>query len=497
MTFERIACFGLFLFLSFGSRPTLADRCIIDGPQYRLQPSSTEGRMHIHGAQSCTRAVRLNKAAFHSINLTSPAQPDRTALLGSGFATPPMPGFRFQSEHSSAGVSGPVRQVNETSLVRIASNRPPTRNDSVEQAAFQRDHRMLQMNKSRFEDWSARWEQGMIAEQPSRYCTTAMGEEIGWLLGPIFDGYYYGYQATHDAKWIDLLIMCADAWIKRAVREPDGYLGWPKFGAAGTDVDHLNDFFADSMLGEAMALRPITQMASKIIGTPTLAERYNARAAAYIKLSEQIFDKWNSRGAWREINANEMISIYLPFGLDRTRSAWTAEYEERYDVTLGFSHQDNKANLVARWILALLDCTQKGVYRDRAEKWFRTMKSRIAPKHDGTYRIWNYWEPAGRWTTIQTAWLNIGSEFHPNGGYYDIDVEAIVAAYEHGLVFSRDDINQLVATALANKRYWTALVPYDDTIQQHFEQALDPSSWSGHSKAPWYLTLALRNGLQQ
>ena len=201
----------------------------------------------------------------------------------------------------------------------------------------------------------------MIAEQPIHYCTTAMGEEIGWLLSPILDGYYYGYLLTSDTKWIDLLINCADAWIARATKEPDGYPGWPKFGAAGTDVDHLNDFFADSMLGEAMALRPITLMAGTIARTPAPLRNTARRPMTTSDLSEQIFDKWNTRGGWRETTANEMISIYLPFGLDRTHATWTAGYEERYDFTVGFSHQDNKANLVARWLLALFDCTQKSL----------------------------------------------------------------------------------------------------------------------------------------
>ena len=125
------------------------------------------------------------------------------------------------------------------------------------------------------------------------------------------------------------------------------------------------------------------------------------------------------------------------------------------------------------------------------------MKSRMKLKGDGTYQIWNYWEPAGRWdynsNGLPKHWIGV----HRKGGYYDIDVEAIVAAYEHGLIFKTDDINHLIATALAAKRYWTAFVPYDDTIQRHFEETLDPSSWAGHSKAPWYLTLELRNGLLQ
>lgn len=46
-----------------------------------------------------------------------------------------------------------------------------------------------------------------------------------------------------------------------------------------------------------------------------------------------------------------------------------------------------------------------------------------------------------------------------NAGYYDVDVEATVTAHEHRVIFSTDDIEYLIAIALAEKRYWTALVP--------------------------------------
>ena len=59
-----------------------------------------------------------------------------------------------------------------------------------------------------------------------------MGEEIGWLVSPFLNGYYYGYMATGDREWVDRLIDWADSVIKRGVKEPDGYIGWPKGGAA-------------------------------------------------------------------------------------------------------------------------------------------------------------------------------------------------------------------------------------------------------------------------
>jgi len=60
------------------------------------------------------------------------------------------------------------------------------------------------------------------------------------------------------------------------------------------------------------------------------------------------------------------------------------------------------------------------------------------------------------------------------------------------LVFSREDIERLVATALAEKRYWDALVPYSAEIQKKFEQSTKPESWGGLSAAPCYLMLQAR-----
>ncbi len=83
-----------------------------------------------------------------------------------------------------------------------------------------------------------------------------MGEELGWLVSPFLDGFYYAYLATHDIHWVERLIDWADSTIKRGVKEPDGFTGWPKVS------DQTEGFDFDSMLGEAMILRPIVLMAS-------------------------------------------------------------------------------------------------------------------------------------------------------------------------------------------------------------------------------------------
>src|SRR5262249_20224864 len=159
-------------------------------------------------------------------------------------------------------------------------------------------------------------------------------------------------------KWIDLLVDWADCWIRRAVKEPDGYLGWPKFDAAGASIDNLDRFYADSLLGEAMALMPIVLMSSEILRNAALKDKYGAKALGYIEVSEQVFKKWDSRGSWRLTEDGGIITVVLPFGIDKKTGTWTDGYDKRYEARTGFSHQNNKANLVASWLLAMFEATR-------------------------------------------------------------------------------------------------------------------------------------------
>jgi hypothetical protein len=354
------------------------------------------------------------------------------------------------------------------------------------------EYRIQRMAPEKYTEWQSRWERYITKVVRNRYCNTEMGEEIGWYLYPILAGFHYGYMATQDVKWIELLVDWADCWIRRGVREPDGYLGWPKFDAAGANIDNLDRFYADSLLGEAMALIPIVLMSSEVLRNQDLKEKYGAKALGYIEVSEQVFKKWDSRGIWRQTDDGGIISVVLPFGIDKKTGGWTDGYDNRYDRRIGFAHQNNKANLVASWLLAMSEATGKSEYRERADKWFRLMKSRMQLTDNGLYQIWNYWEPAGPWdytSGLPKHWIGV----HRNPAYYEIDVEAMVLAHEHGVVFTKDDISRLVATSVAEKRSWPALVPYDPAIQKRFEDSHKPDSWDGLALTPWYLALQGRS----
>jgi hypothetical protein len=358
-------------------------------------------------------------------------------------------------------------------------------------------------------DWRARWEESILERSgKNRYCDTEMGEELGWLVSPFLDGYYYGYLATRDAKWIERLIDWADSCIKRAVKEPDGYLGWPKVS------DETEGFDYDSMLGEAMLLRPIVLMADEILKTPALAAQWRGKAQGYLELAERTFEKWDSRDSWRDCKVGGLWVVQY-FGIDRSSGQWTEGYARRR--TEAFSHPDNKENLITLWLITMFDVTKKAVYQERCEKWWQLMKSRMKTREEGKYFVWDYWDPAGPWDYKPDGsskhWVGV----HPNGGYYAVDLEGIVAAFEHGLVFSRTEIDRLIATnrdfmwnqQMAGAKFqridggqpdprwkdspgvlWEALIPYDATLRKIFVANHRPDTWGGLSATPWFLSLA-------
>jgi hypothetical protein len=360
-------------------------------------------------------------------------------------------------------------------------------------------------------DWLARWQKNIIRDADGpRYCDKEMGEELGWLVSPFLNGFYYGHLATGDTKWVELLAGWMDACIRRGVEEPDGFLGWPKGSGDGGDS---KEYSSDSLLGEAMLLRPVVLMAGHILKTPALAEKWGGQARSYLKLAEATFQKWDSRDCWREVKDGGLW-IVPAFGVDGQTGQWSAGYAQRH--TTGFSNPANKQNHIACWLLAMQDVTGKSVYRERAELWFRLMKSRMRTRGDGKYLVWNYWDPAGPWDYKPDGsprhWVGV----HPNGGYYEIDVAGITTAFEHGVVFTREDISRLIAT---NRDYmwnqqingaqfqridggppdprwknspgvlWKALVPHDDALRKIFVANHDPASWDGLAATPWFLSL--------
>ena len=356
--------------------------------------------------------------------------------------------------------------------------------------------------------WLPRWEEHILGGARSRYCDKETGEELGWLVSPFLNGFYYGYLATRNERWLENLTDWADAWIRRGVKEPDGFLGWPKSGTGGMQE---KEFHTDSLLGEAMALRPLVLMAGEIQKNSALKARFGTKADSYLKLGENTFEKWKARGCWREVKDGG-VWVVPAFGIDQQTGRWTEGNARRN--TEGLTHPANKQNQIARWVMAMHDATQKPVYRDHARQWWQVMKSRMRTRESGKYFVWNYWDPAGPWDFNPDGTTRHWVGVHPNGGYYELDLEGIVAAFEHGVVFTPEDLQRLIATnrdfmwnqQITGAKFqridggevdprwkdspgtlWAALVPHDKTLRKVFVANNDPASWGGLVKTPWFM----------
>lgn len=357
--------------------------------------------------------------------------------------------------------------------------------------------------------WLNRWQEHILGEARHRYCDEVTGEDIGWLMSPFLNGFYYGYLATGELQWVEKLADWTESWISRGVKEPDGFVGWPKAGSGGMLA---SEFLTDSLLGEAMAFRPVVLMAAQVRKKPQLSARFGEQAEVWLKLAEATFDKWVARGCWRQVK-NGGLWVVPAFGLDPQTGRWTDGYVRRQND--GFTNPAKKQNHIARWLAAMHDVTRKPVYAEHARQWWQVMKSRMRTSESGKYFVWNYWDPTGSWDYNQDGSTRHWVGVHPNGGYYQIDVEGIATAFEHDWVFTKADIDRLIATnrdwmwnqQMKGARFkrldggapdprwkdspgtlWTALVPYDRTLRRIFLATNDPASWAGLVATPWFLS---------
>ena len=84
-------------------------------------------------------------------------------------------------------------------------------------------------------EWMRRWKQNILGDEPrTAIATGKWARRSAGLSAPFLNGFYYGYMATGDREWVDRLIDWGDSVVKRGVKEPDGYIGWPKSFAASS-----------------------------------------------------------------------------------------------------------------------------------------------------------------------------------------------------------------------------------------------------------------------
>src|SRR5260221_14063888 len=79
---------------------------------------------------------------------------------------------------------------------------------------------LTKMDEAKRKDWLVRWDESISGQARGyRTCDHEVGEGIAWGMTPIMDGFYYGYMATKNTRYVDLWVDWTDSLVKRAVKE--------------------------------------------------------------------------------------------------------------------------------------------------------------------------------------------------------------------------------------------------------------------------------------
>ncbi len=297
-------------------------------------------------------------------------------------------------------------------------------------------------------------------------------ESLGWQEAPMLRGLVAGYKYSGDQKWLRHMADQVDVLMDR-IEVENGAPGW-----------------GDSITGEALIMEPIFEFIHAVQTGPDMPEDLKAKAAGYLEALEPgMIVKWDERGAWQDTAMG--CGTYCP------------------RITLPHNKNAHSAVMLLAAASVTPSDERRAEYLDKALKLARRWRKHL--KLAGDHYIWHYWDPAGPWdydeTGVKHHWVNL-----EHRGYGASDTAFVARAYDHGLVFTREEVEMHCRTFL--KEIWngdmenpvytaqgtfnpdyvrsgiyTELARFDPTIMALWGKFVkaDPQSWRGMNAVPAYL----------
>lgn len=340
-------------------------------------------------------------------------------------------------------------------------------------------------DKALYDTWAAAMEkQHLPTWTPHKEKWT---EDIGWHEAPMLRGLVGGYAWSRDPRWLKPLCEHIDTLLSRLKEEPiegdpsgKAYPGW-----------------GHSITGEALVLEPMLEFIELARTDAAMPAEYKAKAAEYLKrIDPTLITKWAEAGRWADTHMD--CGTFIE----------------------GISLPHNKNAHLGSMLLAASRVTtspeRRADYLDKAARLARRWRKFLKVRDD--HYVWHYWDAAGRWDFNEK-----GQSRHWTGlehrGYAASDTAFVAAAYDHGLVFGRRDIEMHCCTFLKeiwngdkeNPRYqamgWfnpqyvectvlSGLARFDPTIMELWGKQVRQvaAGWGGIAAVPAYL-LAQRQGI--
>jgi len=264
------------------------------------------------------------------------------------------------------------------------------------------------------------------------------GEDFCWRAAANLEAFYKASYVWKTRTWMDYAVKYYDEVVDKAVVGPDGYRGW-----IGPYL-FQKPLHTDTHIGDGIIAKGLLGFAEVVLARESYKKLYGDHAQAYVDYVEKhVIEKWDKRGTWIEDG---------PYGYYKTwdwfKNSNKGKWKQRPGVTYAnMSYALNKQETLGIVALRLWRITGKEIYRDRAERIFRLVKSRFQLING--YYVWNFWEPLGpqdydHKKGIPTHWIDV----HPWRSYQNYEVKKIVEAYLYGIVFTEEDMKRLLKTNL-------------------------------------------------
>jgi hypothetical protein len=266
-------------------------------------------------------------------------------------------------------------------------------------------------------------------EKAVRQPVTQQGGEIAWGESYQLSALVEMLDATRDPKYGRLIVKLSD-WIAQS----------------RDDRQNLRDEFRDKVVpawsstNYSKGARYTWAVHTGMIVAPM------ARFAAVIRDDAALKEEWgNDADRFLKI-AEEAVAVH------------DSDYREGPGADEGYLHSLylkkhlplNMQNALARAWLAIDDASITPKHRERVTRLARFLKNRLRAMDDGSY-VWAYWPP-----------LEGKVESFEDISHAAINVDFMALCHEHGIVFTREDMQRLEKTL--SKRVLVADDRVSDTV---------------------------------
>ena len=259
-------------------------------------------------------------------------------------------------------------------------------------------------------------------------------------LVPLMDAYSY----SHDPALVEAFVSLEEKILKDRYIHPTKpeFNGWYGYKGSGheAEIDHDTIIY----------FVPVLLLAKEVRADPKLQEKYGQEVEAWVKDVEVSIRNWDKRGCYHDLGARGGWYTNMP-GYPDPKTGEIVPLEDGAALWAKGTVPYNKVHALFQALSLAWQVT--------GDPWYTTRMTQCATYFRAHWRVddkhveWNY-----RDLGFPTDWAGgvvgqgkslTGAFIHYKGGYYALDVDGVVLAWDAGVtVFSKKDIEKLVQTNL-------------------------------------------------